>query len=42
MQVHKKIRVLREINHWIQEEMAEKLEISVNGYLKIESGQSVI
>lgn len=42
MQVHDKIRVMREINQWTQEEMAEKLDMSANGYAKIERGQSSI
>lgn len=40
MEVHNKIRTLREINQWSQEEMAEKLAMSVSGYAKIEQGQS--
>lgn len=40
MEVHDKIRVMREINQWSQEEMAEKLEMSANGYAKIERGQT--
>lgn len=40
MEVHEKIRVMREINQWSQEEMAEKLEMSPTGYAKIERGQS--
>lgn len=28
MEVHDKIRVMREINQWSQEEMAEKLSMS--------------
>ena len=42
MEIHDKIRVMREINQWTQEEMAEKLEMSSNGYAKIERGQSSI
>ena len=42
MEVHDKIRTLREVNQWTQEEMAEKLEMSVNGYSKIERGKSSI
>ncbi|WP_118794400.1 helix-turn-helix domain-containing protein [Haemophilus haemolyticus] len=42
MKVHDKIRVMREINQWSQEEMAEKLSMSPNGYAKIERGQSSI
>ena len=42
MEIHDKIRVMREINQWSQEEMAEKLSMSTNGYAKIERGQSTI
>ena len=42
MEVHDKIRVMREMNQWSQEEMAEKLSMSPNGYAKIERGQSSI
>ena len=42
MEVHDKIRVMREINQWSQEEMAEKLSMSPNRYAKIERGQSSI
>ena len=42
MEVHDKIRVMREINQWSQEEMAEKLSMSPNGYAKIERGQTNI
>lgn len=40
METHDKIRVMREINQWSQEEMAEKLAMSPTGYAKIERGQS--
>ena len=40
MEVHEKIRVMREINQWSQEEMAEKLEMSPAGYAKIEHGKT--
>lgn len=36
MEVQDTIRTMRELNHLTQEEMAEKLNISVNGYSKIE------
>jgi genome len=42
MEVHDKIRIMREVNKWSQEEMAEKLSMSPNGYAKIERGQSSI
>lgn len=35
------IRELREERHWTQEQMAEKLGISRNGYAKIERGESM-
>jgi len=40
MKVHEKIRSLREAKHWSQEEMAGKLNMSVNGYSKIERGET--
>lgn len=40
MELHNKIRAMREINQWSQEEMAEKLAMSTNGYAKIERGQT--
>lgn len=40
MEIHDKIRVMREINQWSQEEMAEKLEMSPAGYAKIEHGKT--
>lgn len=38
MEVSEVIRTMREVNHLTQEDMAEKLNISVNGYSKIERG----
>ncbi|TCP91228.1 helix-turn-helix protein [Cricetibacter osteomyelitidis] len=40
MKLNQKVRTIREINQWTQEEMAEKLNMSVNGYAKIERGES--
>ena len=40
MELHEKNRVMREMNQWSQEEMAEKLAMSANGYAKIERGQT--
>jgi transcriptional regulator with XRE-family HTH domain len=40
MKVHEKIRNLREAKNWSQEEMAAKLNMSVNGYSKIERGET--
>jgi DNA-binding protein len=38
--LHDKIRTLRELRHWSQEEMAERIHMSKNGYAKIERGES--
>ena len=40
MNVNEKIRMLRELNHWSQEEMAERLGMPHNGYAKIERGET--
>ena len=40
MKVHEKIRTLREAKNWSQEDMAEKLNMSVSGYSKIERGET--
>lgn len=40
MKVNDKIRLLREMNRWTQEEMAERLDMSHNGYAKIERGET--
>jgi transcriptional regulator with XRE-family HTH domain len=40
MEVHEKIRYLRESKNWSQEEMAEKLNMSPSGYSKIERGET--
>lgn len=40
MKVNEKIRLLREEKQWSQEDMAEKLNMSVTGYAKIERGES--
>lgn len=40
MEVHDKIRVMREIHQWSQEDMAEKLAMSPTGYAKIEHGKT--
>jgi|APLak6261658528_1056013.scaffolds.fasta_scaffold31736_2 transcriptional regulator with XRE-family HTH domain len=40
MKVHEKIRILRESKHWSQDEMAAKLDMSLNGYAKIERGET--
>jgi transcriptional regulator with XRE-family HTH domain len=36
----KKIRIMRQQKGWSQEEMAEKLYMSVNGYANIERGET--
>jgi transcriptional regulator with XRE-family HTH domain len=40
MKIQEKIRVLREARDWSQEEMATKLNMSTNGYAKIERGET--
>ena len=40
MKVNEKIRSLREARNWSQEEMANKLGMSTNGYSKIERGET--
>lgn len=42
MEVHEKIRFLRESKDWSQEAMAGKLNMSVSGYSKIERGETKI
>lgn len=40
MKVNEKIRMVRETKNWSQEDMAEKLSMSTNGYAKIERGEA--
>ncbi|EXI62424.1 hypothetical protein MHD_09675 [Mannheimia granulomatis] len=40
MNVNEKIRFLREARGWSQEEMAERVGLSVHGYSKIERGET--
>ncbi|STZ09104.1 transcriptional regulator, y4mF family [Moraxella caprae] len=40
METHEKIRLYREINQWSQEDMANQLHMSKNGYAKIEQGKT--
>jgi transcriptional regulator with XRE-family HTH domain len=40
MKVHEKIRLIRESKNWSQEDMAAKLNMSLNGYAKIERGET--
>ena len=35
-----KIKIMREMNQWTQEEVAEKLGMSTTGYAKIERGET--
>lgn len=42
MSVQEKIRLVREAKGWTQEDVAEKLKMSVNGYGDIERGDSDI
>lgn len=38
--MHDKIRIMRELHQWSQEEMAEKMAMSPSGYAKIERGET--
>ncbi|MDO5356087.1 MAG: helix-turn-helix transcriptional regulator [Conchiformibius sp.] len=40
METYEKIRLIRELNQWSQEYMAEKLKMSPSGYAKIERGET--
>ncbi len=40
MKVNEKIRILRENNNWSQQQLAERLNMSISGYAKIERGES--
>lgn len=40
MKIHEKLRTARELRNWSQEEIAEKLGMSLNGYAKIERGET--
>ena len=42
MPIHEKIRLFRQVKGWTQEEIADKLDLSVNGYGEIERGNSDI
>lgn len=42
MVLNEKIRVLREMKQWTQEQMAEKMKMSKSGYAKIEQGKSKV
>ena len=39
MSLNSKIRELRESQNWSQEEMAEKMQMSKNGYARLERGE---
>ena len=40
MEIHEKLKILRLCKSWSQDEMAEKLGYSLNGYAKIERGET--
>ena len=42
MSVNEKVRLFRDLNQWSQEEMAERMNMSVAGYAKIERGETNI
>ncbi|MBF0784286.1 XRE family transcriptional regulator [Muribacter muris] len=39
-ELNQKIKILREINQWSQEEMAEKMNMSLNSYARLERGET--
>lgn len=42
MQIHEKLKAIRQCKGWTQEEIAEKLDWAVNSYAKIERGEADI
>ena len=40
MELSEKIKIMRDMNHWTQEDVAEKLGMSTTGYAKIERGET--
>ena len=42
MELSEKIKIMRDMNHWTQEDVAEKLGMSTTGYAKIERGQTKV
>jgi transcriptional regulator with XRE-family HTH domain len=42
MQIHKKLKIMRQCKNWTQEELAEKLGWAVNSYAKVERGETDI
>jgi transcriptional regulator with XRE-family HTH domain len=42
MQIHEKLKVMRQCKNWTQEEIAEKLGWAVKSYAKIERGEAGI
>ena len=42
MKINEKIRMMRELNNWTQEDMADKLHMSLNSYAKLERGESKV
>jgi transcriptional regulator with XRE-family HTH domain len=41
VKIYEKIHFMRQLQGWSQEEMADKLSMSVNGYAKIERGKQI-
>ncbi|MEN8217815.1 MAG: helix-turn-helix transcriptional regulator [Pseudomonadota bacterium] len=39
MEVYEKIKFIRHFRNWSQEKMADKLQMTPNGYAKIEQGK---
>ena len=41
MEINEKIKQLREVRQWTQEEIAQKLNMTTKGYAKIERGETL-
>jgi len=42
MQINEKLKVMRQCKDWTQEELAEKLDLAVNTYARIEQGKTTM
>jgi transcriptional regulator with XRE-family HTH domain len=40
MKIYERIKFLRQVKNWSQEDMAQRLEMSINGYARIERGET--
>lgn len=42
MEILRSIRMWREVRGWTQEQMAERLNVSINTYARVERGESAL